>query len=195
MKMSYLEKQFVNRKAKGEHNIAKIRDCLNYLEVGTIHEVLELGCGIGVVSAFLASEYNMNVIGTDFDPEQIEMARSLYHETNLLRYQVEDAANLTFPADSFDLVIAQNVFHHLPAWVDAVPEITRVLRSRGYFIWFDLAVPEVVKRVLKPAARVSGLYTFAEVRSEFLEHGFTQLNYIPASSGSFMHHHLVLQKR
>lgn len=194
MKMSYLEKQFVNRKAKGEHNIAKIRDCLNYLEVGRIHHVLELGCGIGAVSAFLAVEYNMNVIGTDFDPGQIEISRSLHPETGLLHYRVEDAANLTFPANSFDLVIAQNVFHHLPAWADAVPEITRVLRSQGYFIWFDLAVPELVKRVLKPAARFSGLYTFAEIRSEFLKRGFTQLNYTPASSGSFMHH-LVLQKR
>lgn len=71
--------------------------CLNQLNLDSLHTALELGCGIGAVSAFLAAEYKMNVIGTDFDPEQIELARSLHPETALLHYQVEDATCLTFP--------------------------------------------------------------------------------------------------
>ncbi|MFN8458522.1 MAG: class I SAM-dependent methyltransferase, partial [Anaerolineae bacterium] len=77
MKMTNLEKKFVNRKQKGEHNIAQVRACLNQLNLDSLHTALELGCGIGAVSAFLAAEYKMKVVGTDFDPEQIELARSL----------------------------------------------------------------------------------------------------------------------
>lgn len=194
MKMSTLEKQFVNRKQKGEYNIARVRDCFNYLDLGNIHCALELGCGIGAVSAFLANEYKMNVTGTDFDPEQVELARSLHPETDHLHYQMEDASNLTFPANSFDLVIAQNVFHHIPEWAKAVEEVARVLSSRGYFIWFDLALPGLIKKVLKPAAKHSGLYTIGEIRNEFMSRGFAQLYYKQIPHGPFSHHHLILQK-
>ncbi|MBE7556649.1 MAG: class I SAM-dependent methyltransferase [Anaerolineales bacterium] len=192
--MTTLEKKFVNRKQKGEYNIARVRDCFNHLDLGHIYRGLELGCGIGAVSAFLANEYNMNITGTDFDAEQVELARSLHPETDLLHYRVEDASRLTFPAHTFDLVIAQNVFHHIPEWEKAVQEVARVLSSGGYFIWFDLAVPGLIKKVLKPAARHSGLYTLAEVRSEFLRCGFTQLYYDRIPHGPFSHHHLILQK-
>jgi SAM-dependent methyltransferase len=150
---------------------------------------------MGAVSAFLAGEYKMKVIGTDFDPEQIELARTLYPETDLLHYQIEDASNLTFSADSFDLVISQNVFHHLPVWEKAGQEVARVLKSQGYFIWLDLALPGLIKRALAPIVRSYGLYTIGEVQNEFLKHGFTQLYYEQIWHGPFIgHHHLVLQK-
>jgi len=194
MAMTKLEKRFVNRQRKAEPNIARVRDRLNDLEGGSIQNVLELGCGMGAVSAFLAGEYNMNAMGTDFDPEQIEIARSLYPETELLHYQVEDASSLTFSTNSFDLVISQNVFHHIPGWKKAVQEVARVLRSQGHFIWLDLALPGLIKKVLEPIVKSYGLYTVGEVQSEFLKHGFTQLYYGRISHGPFMHHHMVLQK-
>ncbi len=194
MKMTNLEKQFVNRKQKGEQNIVQVCECLNYLDLDSLHTVLELGCGLGVVSAFLAAEYKMKVVGTDFDLEQIELARSLNHETARLHYQVEDATHLTFQAGSFDLVIAQNVFHHIPVWPKAGQEIARILRSGGYFIWFDLAVPGLIKHLLKPVAGLGGLYTFDEIRSEFLKCGFRQMECNLPPSGSLMHHQVIFQK-
>ncbi len=195
MTMTKLEKQFVNRQSKAEGNIARVRERLNGLEIGSIQNVLELGCGMGSVSAFLAGEYKMNVVGTDFDLDQINLARSLYPETELLHYQVEDATRLTFAANNFDLVIAQNVFHHIPAWKKAVSEIARVLRNSGYFIWFDLALPGPLKTALAPIVKSSGVYTVAEVQSEFLKQGFIQLYYERITHAPLMyHHHLVLQK-
>jgi ubiquinone/menaquinone biosynthesis C-methylase UbiE len=194
MAMTKLEKRFVNRPGKAEHNIARVRDRLNNLEGHSIQNVLELGCGMGAVSAFLAAEYKMNVMGTDFDPEQIEIARSLYPETELLHYQVEDASSLTFSTNSFDLVISQNVFHHIPIWEKAVQEVARVLKSHGYFIWLDLALPGLIKTVLEPIVKSYSLYTVADVQHEFLKYDFTQLYYGRISHGPFVHHHLVLQK-
>lgn len=192
--MTGLEKRFVNRQRKAGRNIERVRQRLDEIDADEIHDVLEIGCGIGVVSAFLSENYNMKVIGTDFDPEQIEMARKLNLEGMRLRFQVEDASDLSFEDGSFDLVLSQNVFHHIPAWNKAVQEVARVLRESSYFIWFDLAFPAFVKNLLRQFVKKYALYTLDEVRVEFGRNGFNQLFYERVLHGPFLHHHLVLYK-
>jgi ubiquinone/menaquinone biosynthesis C-methylase UbiE len=194
MKMTRLEKRFVNRKQKAEHNIEKVRQRLQPLDTQTIRDALELGCGIGAVSAFLADTYAMNVCGTDFDPEQIEIARRMQPESDHLHFSVEDAAHLTFEAASFDLVLSQNVFHHVPDWEAAVREVARVLRPGGYFIWLDLAAPRLIRNVLQPLMKNHGLYTIDEVKAALAKSGLERRFYEQAAHGPLVHHHMVWQK-
>jgi 2-polyprenyl-3-methyl-5-hydroxy-6-metoxy-1,4-benzoquinol methylase len=95
MHMSAVEKLFVNREAKGRHNFKRVRQILAALPTDTMHCVLELGCGIGTLSALLAACYPMDVVGTDSDPAQIEIARVRHPETDRLHYRVEDASKLS----------------------------------------------------------------------------------------------------
>jgi len=134
MEMTRFEKWLVNRNKKAERNIAMVRQRLAELPSIPIKDVLELGCGIGAVAAFLAQTYNVKVWGTDYDPEQIQIARKKHPENENLTYRVEDAARLSFPDASFDLVVSQNVFHHLPQWQTAAREINRVLRPGGFLL-------------------------------------------------------------
>jgi SAM-dependent methyltransferase len=194
MEMTRLEKHFVNRESKGRHNIELLCQRLNAIGREKIHHVLELGCGVGYVSAFLAKAYKMHVIGTDFDAEQIEKARSLHRDGELLQFQTLDAANLAFKDASFDLVISQNVFHHVAEWQRVVQEVGRVLRAGGYFIWLDLAFPAFAKKLLQPWSKTHGIYTFEDVRRELQKSDLTQLFYEKIRHGLFAHHHLVLQK-
>lgn len=194
MKMTRLEKLFVNRKGKADRNIALVRQRLQQLDVHSIHNALELGCGIGSVSAFLADGYAMKVQGTDFDPEQIEIARTLQPESDRLRFRVEDAAHLTFQDASFDLVLAQHMFHHVPDWKAAAREAARVLRPGGYLIWLDFAVPEVIKKVLLPLVKNYGAYTIGEIQRAFAESGLEQRFYERTAHGPLVKHHMVLQK-
>lgn len=194
MKMTRLEKRFVNRNKKAEHNIEKVRQRLQPLDTQTIRDALELGCGIGAVSAFLADTYAMNVWGTDFDPEQIEIARTMQPESDHLHFRVEDAAHLTFEDASFDLVLSQNVFHHVPEWETVVREVARVLRPGGHFIWLDLAFPKLIKNVLQPLVNAHGLYTIDEVNSALAESGLERRFYEQTAHGPLVHHHMVLQK-
>ena len=75
MRMTGLEKRLVNRNKKAKRNIEKLKHCLDGLETSGINDALELGCGIGMVSAFLSSSYGMNVYGTDFDPSKLELPK------------------------------------------------------------------------------------------------------------------------
>ena len=172
MKMTGFEKRFVNRRRKAERNIKKIEEVLKQINAEEIKDALEIGCGIGLVSAHLANQLGMNVYGTDFDPEEIQLAKSFNEERDTLHFQVEDAARLSFADNVFDLVISQNVFHHIPDWPTAIAEISRVLRPDGCLIWQDLVFPGWLKMVSKPITKNYGLYTINDVQSEFEKRGF-----------------------
>ncbi len=194
MEMTRFEKWLVNRNKKAERNIAKVRQRLAELPSAAIKDVLELGCGIGAVAAFLAEAYKMKVWGTDYDHEQIQIARNRHPENEHLTYQVEDAARLSFQDASFNLVISQNVFHHLPQWQTAVEEIHRVLRPGGFMLWLDLSLPKWVARLFQPLVKRYGVYCLAEVKYVFEKQGFKQLFDERGTHGPFSQQHIVWQK-
>ncbi len=194
MEMTRFEKWLVNRNKKAARNIARVRQRLAELPSAAIKDVLELGCGIGAVAAFLAQAYNMRVWGTDYDHEQIQIARNRHPENEHLTYQIEDAARLSFKDTRFDLVISQNVFHHLPQWQTAVREIHRVLRPGGFVFWLDLSFPEWVVRLFQSRVKRYGFYCLAEVKYVFKNQGFEQLFDERRTHGLFFQHHIVWQK-
>ena len=195
MEMTRLEKWLVNRTGKAERNMARIERRLTELPVESIANVLELGCGIGNVAAYLAQHYSMRVWGTDTDPAQIKIARQRHPETTHLTYRVEDAANLSFEDADFDLVVSQNVFHHMVKWQTAVREVARVLRSGGYLMWLDLAFPGWIAQCLRPLAKRHGLYGISEAKSVFRRQGFEQRFHKRRMHGLFSQHHIVWQKK
>jgi ubiquinone/menaquinone biosynthesis C-methylase UbiE len=194
MEMTRFEKRWVNRNKKAERNIARVRQRLAELPSAAIKDVLELGCGIGAVAAFLADTYNMNVWGTDYDHKQIQIARKRHPENAHLAYRVEDATRLSFQDASLDLVISQNVFHHLAQWQTAVLEIRRVLRPGGFLLWLDLALPKGVARLFQPLFKRHGLYCIAEVKSVFEKQGFELRFDEKRTHGLFFQSHMVWQK-
>ena len=152
MKMTLIEKRFVNRKKKSERNIKIIESDFKLMNLTKTNTILELGCGVGFVSVYLAENYQFNVFGTDFDDEQIDTAKRIQPEIKNLHFQVEDASQLTIEDSSINLVISQNVFHHVPNWQDAIKEIARVLCPGGYLTWLDLTFSNLVKNIFLPCS-------------------------------------------
>ena len=175
MRMTRLEKIMVNRPGKGAANVRRIAAQLDGSTGWSGTDALELGCGIGDVAAFLAAERELRVVGVDVDAAQVALARARHGEGQGLRFVVADAGRLEFPVASFDLVVSQNVFHHMPAWREGVREIGRVLRPGGHLLWLDLTPPAWLKVLLRPLAAQAGLYTLREIRAAFREEGFVEL--------------------
>jgi ubiquinone/menaquinone biosynthesis C-methylase UbiE len=190
MKMTRIEKQFVNREKKSELNIQK----LEYVDLEKIKTVLEIGCGIGFVSHYLTEKYNFTVYGTDYDNEQIQIANKMQPKMDHLSFKAEDAAKLSFADSNFDLVLSQNVFHHIPNWGNALKEVTRILRPYGYFVWLDLTFPGIVKNIFLPFVRNYGLYTIDDIEKAFEVHKFKKLFHERSFHGPFSQHHFVLQR-
>ena len=119
------------------------------IELNNVKRVLEVGCGIGKLSAYLVKKYKWEVTGIDLDPEQVERARKDNKGIENLIFLEADATRLPFEDSEFDIVLSFDVLHHIPDWNKALEEISRVLKPKGFYILNDLAFPEILVRIFK----------------------------------------------
>ena len=92
--------------------------------------VLDIGCGTGQTTLFLAREYpHARVRGVDLSPEMIHRAgrRLGLDPSARVSFRVADAARLPWSDQAFDLVVQVNV----PVFAR---EIARVLRPAGEYL-------------------------------------------------------------
>src|SRR6201987_2211436 len=90
--------------------------------------VLELGCGTGYFTRELARS-EAEIVALDVSPELLEVARANCSAPNV-RYEIQNAYNLSYSDAVFDSVVGSSVLHHLEIQ-DALREIYRVLKPGG----------------------------------------------------------------
>ena len=99
--------------------------------------LLDLGCGAGENSVYFAKK-GARCVATDYSPGMVEVALQL-----AARYGVEiegrtaNAMALEFPDNTFDLVYASNLLHHIPDPKIALKEMHRVLKPGGQACFWD----------------------------------------------------------
>jgi demethylmenaquinone methyltransferase/2-methoxy-6-polyprenyl-1,4-benzoquinol methylase len=175
MKMTRLEKKFVNASKHGERNLEILHHLFSHFDSSTVGKVLEIGCGIGAVAAYLSNKLGMQVIASDADPEQVQLAKSHYGEHEKLRFYQADATDLPFKNAEFELVLSLNVFHHIADWGCALSEVSRVLKPKGYFVFHDLAYSKLAVTIFRPIVKNYGLYTIREIIEGSRVRGFTMV--------------------
>ncbi len=94
---------------------------------------LELGCGTGTYSAFIADKVK-KLIATDMSDEMLEIAKKkLQHFTNI-EISKEDCYNTSFKDNTFDSILLANVLHIVSDPVAVLKEGNRVLKKNGRII-------------------------------------------------------------
>jgi ubiquinone/menaquinone biosynthesis C-methylase UbiE len=130
---------------------ATMRDVqLRLLEIDLIlgqlkedEEVLDVGCGNGFATVIF-SERVKKIAGIDFSSEMVDQAdnilkRNHKNKTNISFKQM-DVLNLSYPEDTFDVVISERCLINLRSWVEqkkAMLEIKRVLIKGGRFLMIE----------------------------------------------------------
>lgn len=101
--------------------------------------VIDVGCGRGDLAGLVAAEVAaMSWTGVDLLPEAITEARARYPSA---RWIEASADVLPFADADFDVVIASTLFSSLPTTEleqAAAAEVARVLKPKGWLIWYDL---------------------------------------------------------
>jgi ubiquinone/menaquinone biosynthesis C-methylase UbiE len=95
--------------------------------------VLDLGCGTGYGSVYLALQGARQVVGIDINAEAINYADYHYQEHNLA-YIRGNCLSVGFKNHSFDIIISFEVIEHIEKWQNYLEEVARLLKPGGYFI-------------------------------------------------------------
>jgi SAM-dependent methyltransferase len=84
-----------------------------YLQEHKAHRVLDLGCGSGWLSIFLARQ-GFEVTGLDIAAQALKLGSMWAAEEQLaIKFDVGDIAEIPYAEQSFDAVVANSIFEHL----------------------------------------------------------------------------------
>ena len=95
--------------------------------------VLDLGCGTGYGSYYLAKSGAVRVVGVDNSAEAMRFCRRRYSAKNLT-FSVQDVCNLQFPDGDFDVVVAFELIEHLKDYRRMLKEARKVLARNGVLL-------------------------------------------------------------
>jgi MPBQ/MSBQ methyltransferase len=110
---------------------------LNSMPISDNIRVLDVGCGIGGTSRFLAVHRpNWTVTGISISPEQVKRASALAIKQNVFNvdFRCCDAMSMPFPDSSFDVVWSCESAEHMPDKAAFIKECLRVLKPGGRFV-------------------------------------------------------------
>jgi ubiquinone/menaquinone biosynthesis C-methylase UbiE len=127
--MGYMEVPFFN--VGGAASIDRLAE-LCHINQDT--RILNVGCGTGGNSCYLANRYGCTVVGIDIAEHMVAQAQERAESlelTDRVTFQVGDAYDLEFPEASFDAVLTVFVSQFLDP-TRAYPGFRRVLKPRGY---------------------------------------------------------------
>jgi ubiquinone/menaquinone biosynthesis C-methylase UbiE len=107
------------------------------IELPEAAQLLEVGCGTGAISRFLATLPPVDrVTGVDPSPLFVERARELAGDARV-EFVTGDGRELDFDGESFDAVVFHTSLCHMPGCERALAEAHRVLRRGGRVAVFD----------------------------------------------------------
>jgi ubiquinone/menaquinone biosynthesis C-methylase UbiE len=101
-------------------------------------QVLDVGCGTGVLTRVLARWHNVaSVVGVDPAPRLLAKAQAAASNLQNVTFREGDGRSLGFPDAVFDVVATDSTLSHVPGPERVVEEAFRVLRSGGCVALFD----------------------------------------------------------
>lgn len=113
---------------KATRNLAKLANLIPGMKI------LDIGCGVGGPARTLAADFGCQVIGLDITESYVQAAEMLTEKVGLsesVSFQVGNALDLVFDAETFDVVWSQNMIMNIEDKQQLFQEIHRVLRNEG----------------------------------------------------------------
>jgi MPBQ/MSBQ methyltransferase len=136
MEAGYKKKDFIQAKYDFVDEMMKLGGIDQ--DVGKQVKVLDVGCGVGGTSRYLAKNLGpkAEVTGITLSPNQVARAQELAVEQDVpnAKFTVMNALEMDFPDNSFDIVWACESGEHMPDKKKYIEEMMRVLKPGGKFV-------------------------------------------------------------
>jgi|RhiMetdeSRZDD1v2_1073273.scaffolds.fasta_scaffold839475_2 SAM-dependent methyltransferase len=149
---------------------------------------IDIGCGDGVVTRALASR-GIHVLGVDFSPGMIELARARTAPSLPVEYRQLEAMTGDLPDNAFDVVVSVAALHHMHL-AEVVGRLARlvvpggtlllqdVMNRRGLLQWPMNATAAITRRARE---LITHSRTPPQVTTLYLAHGANE-QYLDVSS-------------
>jgi SAM-dependent methyltransferase len=140
--------------------------------------LLDVGCGTGLTSAYIAGHYPCHIVAFDINPKMLENARRRFGQSysNISVFQA-DAMNLPFQNNSFHIVLSESV----TAFTDirrTLREYHRILKPGGVLLAIETTalLPFTGNEIndVQAVLNISYLPTRDEWLQMFQEAGFSE---------------------
>lgn len=135
MKKGYKKKNFIQAKYDF---IDEMASWGSIASKATPRTILDVGCGIGGTSRYLARKFGdkTQVTGITLSQAQVDRGTELAKDRGLsnVNFKVMDALNMDFEDNTFDVVWACESGEHMPDKKKYVEEMTRVLKPGGKIV-------------------------------------------------------------
>ena len=119
------------------------RDHARYANIRAGMHVLEVGCGIGGASRYLAAELGCRVTAIDLTQECVDVARELTDRcghSDAIEFRQADATDMPFGERIFDHVWSHSVTMNIGDKRGLATEIARVLKPGGRYSCWETAL-------------------------------------------------------
>jgi tocopherol O-methyltransferase len=114
-----------------------IEELLIYAKVSDAQNILDVGCGIGGSTLYLAQKFNCDAVGITLSSVQVARAKERAKEANLsekAQFLRANALEMPFKDNTFDLVWTLESGEHMPDKKKFLEECYRVLKPGGKLI-------------------------------------------------------------
>ena len=99
--------------------------------------LLDLGCGAGENSVYFATK-GARCVAADYSPGMVDVALKLAASNHVaVEGRTINAMEIEFPDNTFDIIYASNLLHHIPQPKTVIREMYRVLKPGGKACFWD----------------------------------------------------------
>jgi tocopherol O-methyltransferase len=132
------------KKERRQAQIDLIEELLRWADIQQAENILDVGCGIGGSTLYLADKYQATATGITLSPVQANRATQRAQTAGLAptantspsaQFLVADALNMPFADHSFDFIWSLESGEHMPTKEKFLQECYRVLKPGGKFLF------------------------------------------------------------
>jgi len=109
-------------------------------EVATVQNILDVGAGTGLMSAFFQEKYpEAKITLVDISKDMLKKAEERFEGNENISFLNADFAAVDFPENHYDVVVSGLAIHHLPNELkqQLFGKIAKTLKTGGWFINAD----------------------------------------------------------
>ena len=117
---------------EGMTDMAALKDLLGLLDLKPGDHVLDLGCGAGVIAAYISDQTGTKVTGLDYAVSAITEARErTADKRSRLTFLQGDMNALDLPAQSFDAAISLDTLYWVADIANTLSQVMRTIKPGG----------------------------------------------------------------